>query len=235
MANVFVSWSGGKDCCLAMYRTIKDGHNVKCLASIITEDSGRLWPHMLKPAVVQLQTEALGIASLSWYAKVASYNQDYMKMLEHVKNELGLDVGVFGDVSVGNAKANEHLYWVQEVCRPIGITPKMPLWGYTREQLLREVIESGFQVIIIAAASDNLGPEFLGRRLDYSLLDELKERYQNSSSGDAGYYHTFVLDGPIFKKRLEIVKSKPILVKTEVKGHHDIWYLDIEECRLADK
>ena len=234
MADVFVSWSGGKDCCLATYRAQKAGHNVRCLASIITEDSGRLWPHMLKPEVIDMQAKAIGIPLLRWSAKIASYNKDYIDMLKHLKSQ-GLGDGVFGDVSVGNAKASEHLNWVNSVCQPLGITPHMFLWGQTREEILQDIIDSGFTVIIIAAAADNMGPEFLGRRLDNDLLAELRERHHNSYSGDAGYYHTFVVDGPIFQKKLDIIKSKPLLIKTEVKGHHDIWYLDIEESRLADK
>ena len=234
MANVFVSWSGGKDCCLATYRAKQSGHKIQCLASVITEDSGRLWPHMLKPETIDVQAEALDIPVLRWPAKIDRYNDDYIGMLKHLKAK-GIENGVFGDVSVGNAKANEHLNWVNSVCQPIGITPLMPLWGQSREEILLDIINSGFEVIIIAAAADNMGPEFLGRKLDHALLTELKERYRNSYSGDAGYYHTFVVNGPIFKKRLDIVKSKPILVKTEVKGHHDIWYLDIIESRLADK
>ena len=61
MSQVFVSWSGGKDCCLAFYRAMKSGHNVRYLASMMTEHTGRLWPHLLTPHTLEMQAKAMGI------------------------------------------------------------------------------------------------------------------------------------------------------------------------------
>ncbi|MCL2475379.1 MAG: diphthine--ammonia ligase [Chloroflexi bacterium] len=233
MTKAFVSWSGGKDCCLSTFKAMRDGHDIKYLASIITEENGRLWPHMLKPEIMDIQAKAVGIPLLKWTASVSTYNEDYQAMLAYLK-EQGIEHGFFGDVSVGNAYAPQHESWVASVCAPIGITAHMPLWGQNRETILRDVIDSCFEVIIIATAG-GLGTEYLGRTLDHHLLKELKERHESSSTGNAGYYHTFVIDGPIFKKRLNLTKTEHMFVPRQVKYHYDIWYLDIQECILQDK
>ena len=227
MEDVFVSWSGGKDCCLACYRAIKSGLNVRCLASMITEHNGRLWPHMLPPEVLDMQAEAMGIPLVQWWSNGVEYNTEYKKMLSRFKEE-GITGGVFGDVSVGNAQANEHKQWIENACRPMGITPYLPLWDQSRESLLRDLIDSGFEVIIIAADNELPGKSWLGQRLEEGMLAELKVRHQLSPTGEVGYYHTFVVDGPIFKKRLEIIKAEAV-------RHYDAWYLDILECRLQSK
>jgi len=38
MEHAFVSWSGGKDCCLAYYHTVINGLMVRFLVNMVTED-----------------------------------------------------------------------------------------------------------------------------------------------------------------------------------------------------
>jgi len=225
--GVFVSWSGGKDCCLACYRAIGNGLDVRYLASMITEDTGRLWSHHLSPEVLSLQAQAIGIPIVQPRAKVANYDDIFRNTLLAFKKE-GITGGVFGDVSIGNNLAEKHHQWIDSVCQPIGITPYLPLWNQSRESLLRDFIESGFEAIIISADNDQLGKEWLGRRVDRELLSELKLRYELSPTGEVGYYHTFVIDGPLFKKRLEILKTDKVFTS-------GFWFLDIVECRLKAK
>lgn len=224
MSQVFVSWSGGKDCCLACYRAIRSGHNVRYLTSMIFESSGRLWPHELSPEILRMQARAMAIPMIQRTANAANYDDVYKDMLLTLKGE-GISGGVFGDLSIGNNLATNHRRWIDGVCQPTGITPHLPLWGEGRESLFRDFIDSGFVAIIIAVDGDKLGTEYLGRKVDHELLSELKLRYQLSPTGEVGYYHTFVIDGPLFKERLE-------LLKTDVVLRGEFWYLDILKVGL---
>lgn len=47
MPAVFVSWSGGKDSCLAGYRAVAGGLKVRYLANTVTEDGRRSRRHGL--------------------------------------------------------------------------------------------------------------------------------------------------------------------------------------------
>ncbi len=225
--DVFISWSGGKDCCIACYRTINSGLKVRYLASIITEHTGRLWPHLLSPEVLRMQAQAMGIPMIQHWTTVPDYDAEYMKMLLTLKQE-GITGGVFGDVSIGNGLAKKHRQWIESVCQPTGITPYLPLWDQGRESLLRDFIESGFEAIIIAADDSQLGKEWLGRKVDEELLRELKLRHELSPTGEVGYYHTFVIDGPLFKERLEVLE-------TDVVFKEAVWYLDILKCGLKSR
>ena len=46
--------------------------------------------------------------------------------------------------------------------------------------------------------------------------------------GESGEYHTIVIDGPMFRKRLEILETDKVLKD----GH---WFLEIKKCGLKPK
>lgn len=236
--DVFVSWSGGKDCSLAYHQAIRSGLNVRYLASMITESIERLWVHRLTPEVLSLQAQAMGIPLVLEWATADTYVDKYRQMLQGFRAE-GITGGVFGDVSIGNSLADRHRQWVDSVCLPEGITPHRPLWDQGREEIITDIIEQGFEAIIIVA-DDKLGKDFLGRKLDRDLLRELKQRHEQSPTGEVGYYHTFVVDGPLFKKRLEIIATnvvhhRPAAPHTFAPTKGPFWFLDILKCGLRPK
>jgi len=226
MSKVFVSWSGGKDCNLALYRAIKEGLTPCCLASMIFQDTGRIWPHNLLPEVLQVQAEAIGLPIIQPVASAKTYDDVFRDMLLKLKED-GVSGGVFGDVSVGNPLVDKHRGWIEGVCQPTGITPYLPLWDEGRESLMCDLIDSGFEAVIISS-DENLGREMLGRRVDYQLLAELKAIHEASPTGWVGFYHTLVVDGPIYQKRLE-------LLETDVVFRHNFWYLDILKVGLKSR
>ena len=59
--KVFASWSGGKDCCLALYRAVVSGLDVRYLANTITEDGKRSFSHGISAEVIRAQAQAIGI------------------------------------------------------------------------------------------------------------------------------------------------------------------------------
>jgi len=74
-----------------------------------------------------------------------------------------------------------------------------------------------------------LGNEYLGRRIDRQFLKEIMRLHNEKGihvSGDE--YHTFVVDGPIFKKRINIVESNAVS-----KDGYSI--LNITKAELQDK
>jgi predicted ATP pyrophosphatase (TIGR00289 family) len=97
---------------------------------------------------------------------------------------------------------------VQRVCRRLGLWCFNPLWLKDEIELLNEVVENGFEVIITGVFAYPLSAEFLGRRLDEGLireLERLKEEYGINPAGEGGEIETTVTDAPFFKKRIEIV------------------------------
>ena len=225
MEAVFTSWSGGKDCCLACYRAVARGLKVRYLANMVAEDGKRSYSHGLAPRVLEAQAQAIGIPLIQRRARRDNYEAEFKKMLLSLKEE-GISGGVFGDIDL-----DEHRQWIERVCGDVAVTPYLPLWGEKQEELLKEFISLGFTAIVVAAKAELFDREWLGRKVDRDFLDHLevlKETKEVTPCGEAGEYHTLVVDGPLFERRLEILRSRRVLREGR-------WLLSILEVGLGDK
>ena len=73
METVLVSWSGGKDCALAMYDALVSGeYQVVGLLTTVSKDSDRVDLHDVRCSLIERQAQALGVpwekVSISSYA-----------------------------------------------------------------------------------------------------------------------------------------------------------------------
>jgi len=98
------------------------------------------------------------------------------------------------------------------------------------EKTVEEFIRLGFKAVVVSAKAELFSKDFIGREVDLQLLEELIKR-KICPCGENGEFHTFVVDGPMFKKRIEIVKSRPVFKK----GFWRHWFLDILEYRSVEK
>jgi diphthine-ammonia ligase len=202
-SRFFCSWSGGKDSCLALYRTIKAGNSCASLLTMIDETGDRSRSHGLSPVALTAQADSLGIplktASTTW----DSYENTFKTHIsEFIKD--GIINGVFGDIDL-----LPHRQWVERVCGEAGITAHLPLWQANRRALVTEFVSAGFKAIIVVVNTSKMPDRFLGRTIDIELITEL-EAVGVDACGENGEFHTFVYDGPIFKKPLKFSQSNII-------------------------
>jgi diphthine-ammonia ligase len=225
MNRVFASWSGGKDCCLALNRAIAGGMDVRYLANTITEDGKRSFSHGISAEVIRTQAQAIGIPLAQRPTSRETYEAEFINMLRTFKQE-GIEGGVFGDIDF-----NAHREWIERVCRESDIIPYLPLWLENQDKLLSEFIDAGFTAVVVSVKADLLGEEVLGRTIDRAFVKHLKELDKTKKitpCGEAGEYHSLVIDGPIFKKRLEILESKKV-------ARDERLFLEILSIELRDK
>lgn len=225
MRKAFVSWSGGKDCSLACYRAIRDGLKVEYLANTVNQDGSRSCSHGIAASLIRMQSQAMGIRLLQQPTAPDNYEAEFKKMLSALKKE-GIRDGVFGDIDF-----EPHREWIERVCGDEGVTPHLLLWGESQDKLMDEFIGLGFEAIVVATKADLLGEEWLGRRIDLDFLRELKTAGKTTPitpCGEAGEYHTLVIDGPLFEQRMDIHKAGK-----ELRDSH--WFLKISDCSLKVK
>lgn len=224
--KVVSSWSGGKDSCLACYKTIKQGYQVKYLLNFISKDSKRCCFHGIESKLIKLQSELIGIPLVQKEvtADMQEYEKEFKEAVGAFKKE-GINKMVFGDIYL-----LDHFNWVERVCRDIEITPIEPLWNNSPSELIREFVDSGFKAIVVSCQADKFDRDFVGREVDKNLLADLKLR-NICPCGENGEFHTLVVDGPIFKKRIQILKSEPVLKE----GFWKYWFLDIQKYNCQDK
>ncbi len=131
-----------------------------------------------------------------------------------------MNAGIFGDIDV-----QEHKVWICRVCSELDIEPIFPLWGRETEDIVHDFIDAGFDAIIVAVKAEILGEKWLGRKIDKKLIGDLMDG-KIDPCGEAGEYHTFVVDGPLFRRRVKILDSDKVL-------KNGYWLLNISRCVLA--
>lgn len=191
------SWSGGKDSCLALYRSITVGAEPKSLLSILREDGARSRSHGLPREVLQAQADSLGIPLLTKTASWSDYESTFIAALQELKAS-GIEAGVFGDIDI-----DDHRLWEEKVCDAAGIQAYLPLWKGSRLALLGEFLVLGFEATIVTVNSEKLDQTYLGRVIDLELVQELAG-LGIDPSGEGGEYHTVVTNGPIFSEPVQL-------------------------------
>jgi diphthine-ammonia ligase len=174
-----------------------------------------------------VQAESIGVPLVqkAVSADMQKYEEEFKEAVKELIPGAGIKNMVFGDIYL-----TEHKDWVERVCNDLNIHPVEPLWGISAESIVKEFINSGFKSVIVSCKSDIMGEEFIGRCIDEKLLAELKKK-NICPCGENGEFHTFVIDGPIFKNRIEITESRSILKK----GFWEHWFLDIKKYELHKK
>jgi diphthine-ammonia ligase len=111
----------------------------------------------------------------------------------------------------------------------LGLKAIFPLVDKTPEELLTDMLDKGFEVLIVVVNPLFISEEWLGRTIDkdfITLMRKLNKEKGVPLLGDE--YHSFVLDCPLFKKRLQIVKSRKV-----AKDGYSV--LEISEAKLLAK
>ncbi len=223
---VISSWSGGKDSCLACYKVIQQGYQVRYLLNFISREYKRCCFHGIEAKLLQLQAELIGtpLVQKEVSADMQKYEQEFKEAVTELKIQ-GVKKIVFGDIYL-----LDHMNWVERVCKDLDIEPIEPLWNVSTSVILEEFIDLGFKAVVVSCQADKFGRDFVGRQVNKELLAELKSK-DICPCGENGEFHTLVLDGPLFKRRIEIQESEPVFKE----GFWKYWFLDIKKYRAVDK
>lgn len=196
-------WSAGKDSCFAYYKAKQQGHNIISLFNFTETNSANSLSHGLSAELIQRQIQATGISFLQKPLPQENYRNEFISLINRWKKEKGIEAIVFGDIYL-----EEHKNWIDKVCEESGITPIFPLWGKDTSILINEIIEAGFKAVVVSTLKDFLGDEWLGRKIDNDFVKEIKALGNIDLCGEKGEFHTFVYNGPIFKKQVEFSIGK---------------------------
>lgn len=202
----FASWSGGKDSCLALYYALQEGGKAEKLLTMLVDDGERSRSHGLSLDLLQKQAESLSVPLITANTSWENYEDNFKKLIEKFPKE-GISTGVFGDIDL-----EEHREWVERVCSEKDLKARLPLWKKGRREVMKKFIELGFEAEIIVVKEESLSKEFLGKKLTFNLMDELEKR-DVDVCGENGEFHTVVLNGPIFSKKVEIKRKNTIKSK----------------------
>jgi diphthine-ammonia ligase len=208
-----VLFSGGKDSAYAAYRAKKSGHKISCLISIFSENPESYMFHT--PSITKVKKQAEAMKTPIIVQRTRGIKEKELKDLEcAIKKsvqEYKIEVVVTGAVeSVYQASR------VKKICDNLGLECSNPLWHKDPEEYWNELLENRFEVIIIGVSAEGMGKEWLGQKIDKKKLNklkEIKEKYRIHLGFEGGEAETFVLDCPLFYKKLKILKAEKIFSK----------------------
>ncbi|MHC6203204.1 Dph6-related ATP pyrophosphatase [Breznakiellaceae bacterium SP9] len=193
------SYSGGKDSALALYRAMKLDYEPVCLLTTYNANAGRSWFHGVPTELLNNVAESIGLPlELVTTGPTDDYGPDFERALAKLKIEYDVNVCAFGDIDI-----QAHHDWCDARCRNTGIESLFPLWDNSREELVFELIDSGFKAVITIVNSTMLSAKYLGKTLTRELAADIAACGADIC-GENGEYHSFVYDGPLFKKPINI-------------------------------
>lgn len=226
--KVAVLFSGGKDSVFALHRAKEQGRDVAVLVALKSTNPYSYMFHIPNIDLVKLQAEAIGTPII--FKKTKGLKEKELKDLKSALLQAKRKFKIEGVVS-GAVASDYQRYRIEAVCADLGLKSLAVLWHLDPEKYLIELIKAGFKVIITSVAAEGFDDSWLGKELNMETLEELKQlhqRYGVHISGEGGEFETFVVDGPIFKKKIEILDAE----KTW-KGDHG-YYL-IKDVKLSRK
>ncbi len=212
-----LSWSAGKDGCLAWLRAHEQGLAVSTFVTMCEADGPSL-SHALPRAWLARQVAACGVA---WRAvdvprgRPGGYAAAFDRVLVELHRD-GYTQMVFGDIDLA-----AHRDWIAPRCEAAGLVPLFPLWGERRAALAEEVIARGIEARLVAVDTGRLDVAFCGARYDRALLARLPHGV--CPCGEDGEFHTAVTFAPgmshavpLRDRGIELIDSAPPLAPTRI-------------------
>jgi uncharacterized protein (TIGR00290 family) len=195
--KVILSWSGGKDCVLALHELQKTGdYEIAALLTTITRDYDRVCMHGIRRILIEQQAESLGFPFEKVFISKNASNEEYESQMREVLAKYmtaGVCSVVFGDVFLEELRE-----YREEKLSKIGMEALFPIWKRDTAELACAFIDLGFKAVVTCIDSNLLESMFAGRAFDEQFLSTLPSAVD--PCGENGEFHSFVHDGPIFQQ-----------------------------------
>lgn len=223
--KVGILYSGGKDSNFATFLASKE-HDIKCLISMKSANLESYMFQSIGNEIVKLQSVAMNIPLIHFETK-----GEKEKELEDLKSAIIEAVNKYEieGIVTGAIKSTYQASRVQKICNELDLWCFNPLWQINEEKFLEKLIENEFDVRIIAIAAYPLTDKILNRKIDLRFIEEVGKVKGISIAGEGGEYESFVLDSPLFKKKISIDKFD-IKMDSENSGN-----VVIKEVKLVEK
>jgi uncharacterized protein (TIGR00290 family) len=215
--TVLMSWSGGKDSCLALYEIQRSAsYRVAALLTTMTRDYDRISMHGVRRLLLEKQAGSLGLPLHQVLISKGATNEEYeTKLIEAVSaySDQGINSVVFGDLFLEDIKTYRDQFLARHGLRGI-----YPVWMRNTTELIKEFIELGFKAIVICVDPKALDESFAGRIIDDEFLASLPANVD--PCGENGEFHTFVFDGPNFAQPVEFSVGETV-------SRDGFWFCDL--------
>lgn len=199
MEKAYFNWSSGKDSALALYRAVMSGlYDVRALFSVVKTD-GRLAMHEVGEALLRRQADAIGIPFHPFHIDTSWTDAEYAACMSKAVGRFkaqGIATALFGDLYLDGLRR-----WREANCCQDGIRAEFPLWHVEPMDAVNEFIRLGFKAVITCVDCSVLDESFVGRTINKGFISDLPAGMD--ACGEQGEYHSFVYDGPLFRRPVD--------------------------------
>ncbi len=192
-------FSGGKDSTLAIHKAVEAGTKPELLITMRPYNKDSYMFHKPNIRYTSLQAKSMGIKHIIW-------DTQGEKELELLDLKQALSSNNVTELITGAIASRYQMERIKTICTDLGIKMISPLWGMDQEKEVEEVAKM-FNAIITKVSAYGFDETFLGARINAAMVEKLKalkEKYRINMSFEGGEAESFVLDAPMFSKRIEI-------------------------------
>lgn len=207
--KVAVLFSGGKDSTMAVYNALENGEDVEYLLAVKSANDESYMFHVPNIHLTDLLSEAMDIPIIS--VETDGIKEEELKDLKEgflKLKSLGIEAIYTGALYSTYQKSR-----IEKLCGEVGLKAISPYWHVNELDYMNMIVSLGFEVIISGVAAYGLDEKWLGRKIDEKCIEDLIKLNQKvglNLAFEGGEAETLVLDGPIFKKRVKILKDKKL-------------------------
>ncbi|WP_305554283.1 TIGR00289 family protein [Methanobrevibacter sp. V74] len=205
--DVAILFSGGKDSTMALYAALDAKEDVKYLLSVKSTNDESYMFHVPNIHIADLLSQALDIPMISVDTEGVKEEEldDLRNAFVNLKN-LGVEAVYTGALYSTYQKSR-----IEKLGIEVGLKIISPYWHVNELEYMRKIVDLGFKIMICGVAAWGLDESWLGRIIDDETIDELlvlNEKYGVDIAFEGGEAETLAIDGPIFKKKIKILKYK---------------------------
>lgn len=208
---------------MALHKAVEKGIKIDLLLTMLPESKESYMFHYPNLDFTSLQAESIGIEQE--FVKTAGKKEDELIDLEEAFKSLDIKLLVTG-ATYSRYQADR----IHNITKKLGIESLDPLWHVKPLDELNELAER-YDAIISSVSAEGFDDSFLGARIDKKIIDKLialNKKYNINMVFEGGEAESFVLDAPLFKKKVKIKKARK-----EWNGTRGIYI--IEEAELVSK
>lgn len=202
-----VLFSGGKDSCFAAHICHFLGFEA-VLFSVVPADKYDMIYHYPNIIYTKLQAEAMGLE----HVFIRSGDDNLSEAL--VKNNIKA-------LFTGGIRSDFQRWHFHSIANVLGLPLMSPLW--LKNKKYYQELSDSFSCIFVRVAAEGLGKEFLGKPIKTAAHIKGVDKFF-----EGGEAESFVVDAPLFKRRIEISQYEII---TDGMCHT----LAIKGARLVEK
>jgi uncharacterized protein (TIGR00290 family) len=205
--KIVLAWSSGKDSAWSLYR-LRQMPDCAVIALLTTFNcsADRVAMHAVRRSLVQKQAEFAGLplwpVELPWPCSNAIYEELMGEACRRAVSA-GADAIAFGDLFLRDIRD-----YRERQLRGSGLEPLFPLWEIPTRPLAREMITGGLKAKVTCIDPAKLDRSFAGRDFAPAFLDDLPGHVD--PCGENGEFHTFVYDGPVFERALDVLNGEVV-------------------------